>query len=237
MWISGNNEAEASDSSPAILSLAPAASGAPALQPLRPGVGQAIALELNVEGRHSFQAANIGQLVVRSGDLLESVEIPERSGAAPLYTFKHPGPAVIMMTAAAEPSAASDAWQQVTHCTRVIVEVESDGPGLPAKYHDPGVNQKAGMRIELLPLLQTFRMHVGDLLPVKSYWKGRSAGGVTITAQRPDGSQVSATTKAWGVADFVMDQAGVWTMRYTKVHDGIEHVAELIFEISKETPR
>jgi len=197
-----------------------------------------IDLRIHIAGQEDLRKANIGRFVVRTGNGQDSIELPppHRSTVAQ-HVFSTPGAAVILFEGGAQKLRASNAWEKVTHCSRTILNVQPDIQSPTVEYPDPGVTSKAGMRVELLPLVHVHQLRIGDNLPVKSYLLGQTLKHTEIHAVLPDGTTISRNSGANGIAFFPMTQSGIWTFRFIQQHENDTLVAELIFELERETPR
>jgi hypothetical protein len=176
-----------------------------------------------------FGDAAIGEFIVRLADGSQH----SVSGDAPELELTVPGPALVM--ACVGPKAnerRSDGWQYASHCTKLVVQVDgaSDADFRP----NDGVINKTGAPIEILPLVSPEAVSLGSDLPIRAYHLGAGQEGARIEAHRPDGSVDVQVSRAGGLADFRIAQAGRWVLRFSKTGKLGEQTAELVFDVEAE---
>ena len=196
---------------------------------LRVASGDKLRFDLLNPSFRSFRDAAIGEFIVRLADGSQH----SVSGDAPEFEFTVPGPALVM--ACVGPKAnerRSDGWQYASHCTKLVIQVDgaSDADFRP----NEGVINKTASPIEILPLVSPEGVSLGSDLPVRAYHLGASQVGARIEAHRPDGSVDVQVSRAGGLADFRVEQAGRWVLRFSKRSKFGEQTAELVFDVEAQ---
>jgi hypothetical protein len=196
---------------------------------LRVTSGEKLRFDLLSPSFRGFGDAAIGEFIVRLADGSQH----SVSGDAPEFQFTVPGPALVM--ACVGPKAnerRSDGWQYASHCTKIVIQVDgaSDADFRP----NDGVVNKTGAAIEILPLVSPEAVSLGSDLPVRVYHRGASQVGRRIEAHRPDGSVDVQVSRAGGLADFRVAQAGRWVLRFSKTSALGEQTAELVFDVEDQ---
>ena len=187
-----------------------------------------------------FGQANLGRLVLRTYGKNQSL-LPggARAGTTSVACrFDEPGYVMLILAAGpAEFKGLSDSWQRTNYCSKVVLRVnpKSGEPSPEQLARDPGTGGKLGSKIEVLPYFSPVALTVGADLPVRVYFEGSSQRGAAVTAYRPDGSTETQTSNNTGIANFRINQAGRWIIRYSKTvaesHGDETYIAELVFEV------
>jgi hypothetical protein len=191
--------------------------------------GERLRFDLLIPSFRGFGDAAIGEFIVRLADGSQHAV----SGDAPEFELTVPGPALVM--ACVGPKAnerRSDGWQYASHCTKLVVQV--DGASDADFQSNDGVINKTGAPIEILPLVSPEGVSLGSDLPVRVYHLAASQVGARIEAHRPDGSVDVQVSRAGGLADFRVAQAGRWVLRFSKTSKLGEQTAELVFDVEAE---
>jgi hypothetical protein len=192
-------------------------------------------LVLALPSKANWTDVNIGHLAVRGhGDqrILQPAEVDGRTVVQ--HTFQESGVYLVALSVG-PPDARlkSDAWQQVTICSKLIVTV-GDGSEPPRggdRLRAAGLSAKVGQRFEIVPLVSPVAMKVGSDLPVRAFFDFEKLVEWPLTAIRPDGSAETKNTDAVGAAHFRIDQPGRWILRFEKPLDGLARTAELVFNV------
>lgn len=233
---------------------------------LSPTPSVPITLKLNLPpgqdgAEPGWDTANVAQCFVRSGGEQKSL-LPLAAGAdgrLAQFSVDRAGPALLCVCVGPpEARGHPDSWQRVTHCTKIILDVQPQGAdGRVVSPPNPGVTAKTGQKIEILPLVDPTRLRKGDDLPLRVYYEGIKIEGARITASVTragtdlgrDGPVVEVTaarpTDGHGITSLPIARAGRWVVRLVhEVREGPNtgnhprrYVAELIFEVPEGAER
>jgi photosystem II stability/assembly factor-like uncharacterized protein len=192
--------------------------------------GQPVALELHGPDGLTWRSAAVTQLKVRTVGWQHAIDpVPAAGADGPTHTFDKPGWALLVLEAG--PPAGERRYN-----AKLVVRVQTpDGidAGLSA---DPGLMGKVGMKVEVLPLMPIPVLSAGSDLPVRVYWEGSAEAGATVTAFTADGAHTtSGTSDAKGIVNLNLPAAGRWIVRYTKQHEGVEYIGELVFDLPERS--
>ncbi|MHC4065141.1 MAG: DUF4198 domain-containing protein [Planctomycetota bacterium] len=236
----------------------------PAVVPatLKPTARAPIRLELNLPtdpGRAlaTWDTANVAQLFVRSaGEQKSYLPLGPAPGQRHVsLEVERAGPALLCIgVGPPEERGHSDSWQRVTHCTKIVLNVQPRDPAATAgSTSNPGITAKTGQKVEILPLVDPTRLRQGDDLPVRVYYEGVKVKGALITATVHQGDLAGAgvtinaarQTDAHGTTWLPVTHAGTWVVRFSHQVEGRsdapadsrQYVAELIFEVPEGGPR
>jgi len=221
---------------------------------LAPQAGMPLVLELNLpagpdDAPATWNSANVAQFFVRvAGEQRTLLPVnADGDGRHARLTIDRAGPALLCIGAG--PPAArghSDSWQRVTHCTKIVLDVRPADGRAPATYTpNPGITAKTGQKIEIMPMVDPFRLRVGDDLPVRVYYEGVRISNARVTATvRPSGFsgpgteiQAARPTDAHGTTWLHVSRPGTWVVRLVHEVDGQAGpqrcVAELIFRVAE----
>ncbi|MEE9382946.1 MAG: hypothetical protein V3V08_05980 [Nannocystaceae bacterium] len=213
---------------------------------LYPKVGVPVRLSLHLPRRAGFSgpdhrgpvALNVGRFVVRApGGLQESLAaaqiIDTRESS---HVFRDPGAAMVMLCLGPDGGTASNAWQRVTYCNKTVYRVADEHGQLPEPLEDPGIMTKAGLSIEVLPIMSPLLVRPGDDFAVRIYLHGKAQSLGHVRALRPDGSVDEQISNRIGLARFRITEAGRWVIRFVGSHGGREAIGELVFDVEAESP-
>lgn len=205
----------------ALLSTVPATAESP-VRLVRTDTGDR--LELDARFGTSWRDVNIGRLVVRSAGRYETLEAGDADGQigdkARRLALEHlPSADCALIIADLGPGyekGRPDAWQRITHATKIVSCGGSQDALTSAQIERRRVAggllmAKTGSRAELQPLANPATLRPGADLPVRVYCDGQARAGVEVAAIRPDGSRSHLATDAVGAAILPVDSAGAWT--------------------------
>jgi Domain of unknown function (DUF4198) len=180
----------------------------------------------------SWQAVNVARLLVRipggAGSLAGS---PLPSTRELEFDVTSPGCSLVQVDLGpAGAATAPDAWQRVTHCSKIVVcadtgDQESDRRARLAAGEM--LTAKSGSRIEIRPLFNPAVLVPGSALPVRLYSLGRAISGGVVEALDAAGARLAATADRQGIAVVTLAHSGAWRLHFT--HGGRE--AELAFDV------
>lgn len=203
--------------------------------------GQPFNVGLNLPTGETWQQANIGQFILRSVTIQETIAAqPIAAGGAISITPPDPGYALLVVGAGpAAEKGKPDSWQRTPYCAKYFLRVAPD-PNTPqppeSQGGDPGLMGKVGQKIELRPYISPVTLRVGSDLPVRAYYESSSQKNATVVAHAPDGSPDERTTGPKGYAVFRITQPGRWLVRFEKTVDGTKYTADLVFEVPNDKP-
>ena len=203
--------------------------------------GQPFNVELNLPTGETWQQANIGQFILRSVTIQESIAAqPIAGGGAISITPPDPGYALLVLGAGpAAEKGKPDSWQRTPYCVKYFLRVAPD-PNNPQQVGsqggDPGLTGKVGQKIELRPYISPVTLRVGSDLPVRAYYESGSQKNAKVVAFAPDGSRTERTTGPNGYAVFPITQHGRWLVRFEKTVDGMKYTGDLVFEVPNDKP-
>ena len=171
----------------------------------------------------SWQDVNIGRLAIRTASHQERLDVGG-SGAPSaksrrLALAPRPDGGCALIIADIGPGfekGRPDAWQRVTHATKIIDCGSSPPDALTVAHIERRraagsiFMAKTGSRAELQPLANPATLRPGADLPVRVYCDGAARAGIELAAVHPDGSRRYATTDAVGAVVMRIDSAGSW---------------------------
>jgi hypothetical protein len=203
---------------------------------LRPQVGKSFSFQTSIPGIQRWSDAHVGRFAVRlPNGVQESIPLDGADANRPVtYTFPTSGPAMLMFCAGPKGEAPTGSWFEVSHCSKLIVDV-SDHRGRLDPSKDIGVTGETGLPIDVVPVLSPLGLTVGSVLPVSFHFMNEEQEEVEVAARRPDGTIDHQTTDSSGVAHFTLSQPGRWVIRLVKAEPKGERVGELVFEIAGST--
>ncbi len=174
----------------------------------------------------SWQDVNIGRLAVRTPEGQERLS-PDVTGgptakSRALAVKSMPSADCVLIIADVGPGfekGRPDAWQRITHATKIVSCGGGDGGGntklsteeIEKRRHAGSLLMaKTGSRVEIQPLVNPATLRPGADLPVRAYCDGAARPGVEVAAIAPDGSRRYARTDAVGAAVLRIETAGRW---------------------------
>jgi len=199
--------------------------------------GEPIRLTLKLPTGESWADAHIGRAVIRTHGRQDQINTKPVGDADYVeVTVPKPGLALIIVDVGpASQKARKDAWPRTTHCTKLVVRVapKEGGPKPSWRTSNPGITAKAGNELEVLPYIDPSTLRPGDDLPVRVYYEGAKQPGETVTAYGPKGAKVTAVSDSVGIATLMdIPTAGRWVVRYEKTRNGMDYVADLVFDLA-----
>lgn len=180
----------------------------------------------------SWQGVHVARLLVRIPGGAGSLARPPLPATSELeFEVTSPGCSLVQVDLGPSAAAAApDAWQQVTHCSKVVVCADT-GDGATDRRARLAAGEmltaKSGSRIEIRPLFNPAVLVPGSALPVRLYSQGRAISGGVIEAFDAAGARQAATADRQGIAVLTLQHSGAWRLQFT--HDGRE--AELAFDV------
>jgi len=193
-------------------------------------VGDALPIGLVLPWGESFADANVGRLFVRTVALQEDVPVRPGVDGRVRHLLLHAGPTLVVVSAGpGKDRNHPRSWSKATHTSKAFLRVTGGSAATP--WIDPGTTAKVGLPIELMPLVAPLRMRPGAYLPVRAYFRNDAAAGAVVRAHRDDGSTISARTDAVGTTVLPVDRPGRWMFRFEKRAGGVDHMAELVFDV------
>jgi hypothetical protein len=210
-----------------VVVLAVPASGAGPVTLVRGDAGDRLLLDPALGA--SWQDVNIGRLVVRTPGRQERLDTDDRPGPSAktraLMVKSMPTSGCALIIADLGPGfdkGRPDAWQRITHATKIVSCAGGDGPArlslgeIEARRHAGSMLMaKTGSRVEIQPMANPATLRPGADMPVRAYCDGAARLGVEVAAIAPDGSRRYATTGAVGTAVLHIDAAGRWRFEVT----------------------
>lgn len=199
-------------------------------------VGVPFEIPLAMPDGAGWKEVNVARIMVREGEGQRDLTLPADADALRI-TFEKPGYALVAIDVG--PAAARnrpDSWRQVTHCVKLVIRVEGNTPSTQAMEppQTTAIAAKLGSRIEILPLIDPTRLHVGNDLPIRVYLDGDKAAEAPVAAIGPDGKVREAVTDRVGSTHVRIDQSGRWRFIFEIESEGLTRRAELIFEAPAE---
>lgn len=200
--------------------------GGDALRPLAVAANRPLSFKLG--DQRGFHQVFLDRFIARTPDGNQiSLDVDSKTGAI-THTFPNAGATLLCACFGPKEIAAySNAWERVTRCTKILLEVGGSRAG------DAGELSKVGSPLEILPIMSPLGLRVGDELPVRAYVDLAKAADLPIQAYRPDGSVVTVPTDKNAVATFKITHAGRWTLRFEQGSKGAERMAEFVFQIQE----
>lgn len=201
--------------------------------------GQNVRFELTDAGLASWAEANVAFWVIRSASGQKSLvpEVLTLRSREFNHRFDDAGAHLVVLSVGPEAlKGKSSSWQEVTHCTKLFVDVRAPG-GEATRKPFAGATAKVGQRFEIVPLLDPFLLRIGSDLPVRVFFDFEKMVQGTVIAIRPDGSIDRQTTDSAGAANFTITQPGRWVIRMEGNLEGLKRVAEVVFEIREAKPK
>jgi hypothetical protein len=87
---------------------------------------------------------------------------------------------------------------------------------------------KAGLAMEIRPMVDPTMAELGGDLPLRVYLDGSKAPGLTVTATTPSGGRREMTTNPEGFAYFHIDEEGMWRLEAFKVEPTLAPDADFV---------
>jgi hypothetical protein len=193
---------------------------------------QSYRLTLPRELGPSWQGVHVARLLVRipgGAGTLDHEPLPVSRELE--FEVASPGCSLVEVDLGpAEAATASDAWQRVTHCSKVVVCADTGDTATDRRARLAAgemLTAKSGSRIEIRPLFNPAVLVPGSALPVRLYSLGRAVAGGVVEAVDGAGERVAATADRQGIAVLNLPHSGAWRLHFA--HGGRE--AELAFDV------